>query len=669
MNFSRLSPIRIGLGAFVLVLLIFLAVSEPPDSKRIAAINVALASVDIDEAQFTTFREQVEWIARHAGVEEPVFFDQSIASDRLDVVISHENFADLTQCDRANAIYDPVSNAIFIDKYLLQPTELPFLGIDGPSAVFSEADFGFWRSGLSFIIAHEFGHYKEDESAAAFFSIDWLSSEPQTVDAELKADAFAVTTLARAYVDPEMPTSLSENNALFLFGLEYSDLKGAELAAGDMIGALKGMTLFMQFSSGPYSPFFVDSTHPSFLQRILAAIEELPISPDSVVSGQSPILIEETRRLLSAAKSDFVEIHAPGPMARVAVAEKAVFLGIRDLIYHQGDEGRATLYRTSFVTDSKTHRFELLETEPPSHAMGEAPDTWLDVRIEEHAPLNGTLGLAAEAGVEAEVRLFQQYTEYTPDGLSYVGEGWIIETASRRWIVSKALVEERVGSFFNDQFVEVGSPLVDGGTFIFPIRLRSNIGENRFTAIAIKPVGTRVPRNSFIVLRPGTSFTLPEPELSLALAPEPFNVNATLEAGWFDIEGARWSGSSWLIPTRRSGLDSPYVWRLLEIEGIEPPRLWAEERLLSDFIQEHGESSFGRVLDPTTASLVVLNPSAALIWYDQDSVWLVTPKGAKPIFHPATRFLKITKIDESHALFWISNATKAYLVDINAIWN
>ncbi len=661
---SDLDLIKVGLGVFVFTLLIMLAVSEKPNTKRIATINEALDSVTIDEMLFAGFKEQVEWIAHHAGVEEPIFFDQSIDPNRLDIVISHAGFSDLTKCGRANAIYDPILNVIFIDEYLLWPTDLPFLGWDGPSTMYSEAEFSFWRSGLSFIIAHEFGHYNEGDRAAAFFSIDWLFSESQNVDTELKADAFAVTTLAQAYEDPEMPSSLTKNNALHLFGLGYSELKGMELAAADMIGALKGMVLFMQFMSGPYSPFFVDSAHPSFLDRILGATEKLPISPNSVVSGQLPILTEEVKRLHSAAKSNFVEILTPGPLARVAVTRETAFWGIRDLIHSPGDEGLASLYKTkvSSLFDSNAPYFELLERETGSKTIGDVPDTWLDIRLEEYAPS----AEMHEVVVMEEVRLHQPFTKYSPDELQYIGEGWLLETPEQHWIISKMQVKKKAAFFFKDQPIDVGSPFVNDNTLIFPINL---IRDNRFVAVEIKPNATQTTKNSFFVLRPRTSIKLPEPEISFDLASAPFNADYILEAGWIDIEGARWNGHSWLLPSRDGGASSPDVWRLFEVSNTGSSRLWAEERLLSDFIQEHGEASFGRDLDPSTVSLIVLNPSAVLIWYENDSVWLVKPKEAKLIFHPAFKHLKVTRVNESHALFWVSNATKAYLVNINVIRN
>jgi hypothetical protein len=661
---SGINPLRLVLGAFVLALLTSLAFSERPNTKRIAEINHALASTNINETLFSGFKEQVKWVARHAGVNEPIFFDQSINPDRLDVVVSHSRFSDLTKCGLANAIYDPNLNAIFIDEYLLRPRDLPFLGVDGPSSMYSEADFGFWQSGLSFIIAHELGHYKAGDRAAAFVSSDWLTSEPKSVNAELEADAFAVTTLARAYGDPKMPSSLIENNALHLFGLDHSELKGAELAAGDMIGSFKGMTLFMQFMSGPYSPFFVDSTHPSFLGRIMLATGELPISPDSLVSGQSPILLEEVKRLRFAARSDFVEILAPGPLARVAATKDSVFFGIRDLIHTSIDEGLASLYKASLLLDSNSPNFELLERETSSETIDDAPDAWLDLRIEEYAPSTETLGLAAGVGVVAEIRLHQPYTEYTPNGLQYSGEGWILKTPNQRWVISKMQVKEKAASFFENQNLEIGSPLVNDNALIFPVNLKS---DNRFVSVVVKPIATIPPKTSFTVLRPGNSFELLEPEISFALVGEPFNADTTLETGWIDIEGARWTGDAWLFPSRDDGARSPHVWRLLQVKGSGPPSMWAEERLLSDFIQEHGEASYGRDLDPHKVSLMVLNPSAVLIWYNTDSVWLVKPDEVKPIFHPAPTFLKVTKVDENHVLFWISNATKAYLVKINTI--
>ena len=652
---------RLGLGIVVLGILGFLAFSEDPQTRRLNAVNQALAQTEIDSDRLALLREQVNWVLRNTGLDEPAHMLQSVAFGRLDVVVTDARFAELTKAGRANAIYDPVLKAIFIDSYLLEPADLPFLGTDGPAAAFSEEEFGFWNTSLSFVIAHELGHHAAGDNASAFFSTDWLEQDEEEVAKELAADAYALRTLAQAYADPEMPELLVERNALFFFGLGFSDLVGAERAAGDLIGAMKAMSLMMQFSSGPYSPFYQDIAHPSFLERILLAVDQLALSSDSVVLGQSPVLSEEVRRQLKAAERRFVEVHAPGPIARVAAVDGQVFVAVRSLIHGRDDDGLGTVYNMRLPEEENGLGFDLLATEIQPVAMNEDHNLWIEEQLAKRAPGVGTLGLASEAGTVPELRLFEPYDEYESEGFAFVDDGWVLPRPGTQAVVTVNAAKAAVQNYFDTEDIELGRPFAHHDGLIFPINLRKS---NEFQIVHIRALEAELNARELVILGPGSTLSVSEPGVLADTAPEAFQTEFSPQDGWIDIEGARWTGRDWIVPVRVSGESTAYIWELHRGGGKRPWVMQSSERLLADFIAATGVASFGRDLDPSGASVLALNPDAALIWYDQDTVWLSTPETTQPVFHPAGIGLRITRIDETRALFWISNATKAYLIDI-----
>ncbi len=649
------------LGLAALILLGFLILSEAPQTRRLNAVNEVLTQVEVDPSRFTRLRDQVAWIVRNSDLGETAHMSQEIALDRLDVVVSDARFAEITKTGRANAIYDPELKAVFIDSYLLDPVDLPFIGTDGPTAAFSEADFGFWNTSLSFVIAHELGHHSAGDNASAFFSSNWLSQKPIKVDREVAADAYALDTLARAYSDPDMPDVLVEQNALFFFGLDFNDLVGAERAAGDLIGAMKAMTLMMQFSSGSYSPFYQDAAHPSFLARVLLALDGVSLAPDSVVLGQSPVLVEETRRQLKAAERRFLEIQAPGPIARVAAHEGRVLLAVRNLIHTQEDDGLSKIYRMHLPEMPKDPTFELIATEETPAGIGESHNAWIETQLEALAPGIGTLGLAGEVGIVPQLRLFEPFERFQTDGLAFVDDGWALPSFSSNYVATREAISTVAQTYFDQLDIELGLPIANEDALIFPVFLQQS---RTFRVVSVRASSGDKKVRELVLLDAGTPETLHEPELLVDKPPMRFYGEFTLENGWIDIEGARWTGEEWIVPGRASGGETPYVWELHTGGGGQPWVTQSRERLMADFIAETGEASFGRDLDPTGPSLMVLNPDAALVWYDQDTVWLSTPHDTVPIFHPAFAQLRITPIDATRALFWVSNATKAYLIDI-----
>ena len=234
-----------GLGG----LAAWLAFSSGPGRRRIRAINEAFAAGKLGRLT-PPHQEQVErlasWLAHHAGVAEVVAVNDGVAHGRLNIVVTTPELAALTRCGKGNALYDPDLDTIFVDKSLVWPEEIRLIGRRGASSMDSADEFGFVLSGLSFILAHELGHRQRGSRAAAFFPLDWLRLNRDATAEEMAADRFAVQTITAAYVAGDAPELVAKLNALELSGLGKAELSAEERAAGDIMGAMIGMTLVMQ---------------------------------------------------------------------------------------------------------------------------------------------------------------------------------------------------------------------------------------------------------------------------------------------------------------------------------------------------------------------------------------------------------------------------------------
>ena len=86
--------------AVVIAFSVWLAIAPSPIDSRLKKINQALATVDIDEALYSGFKEQVLWIAGQADIKENINVSQEIKADRLDIVVTHSRFTKLMWSNR-----------------------------------------------------------------------------------------------------------------------------------------------------------------------------------------------------------------------------------------------------------------------------------------------------------------------------------------------------------------------------------------------------------------------------------------------------------------------------------------------------------------------------------------------------------------------------------------
>lgn len=311
---SRIFPLAI---LFVAVPLLIGLLLFPYD--RVKELNSRLSKSEKALRIDPSFEERVLWIAKYSGVDKPVKVNQRINQNCLNVVVVNSSMKPLTRCERGNAIYNPALDAIFIDEYLVKPIDLPFLGPSEEASTQESRtmeEYDFIPSTLNFIIAHELGHRKLRHKSSAFFPIDWLRVRKKDVGEEVAADRIACETLSKAYLADDVPTFVCERNALGIVGLFWQLTPANDRAATDLIGAIKALTITALFSSSPYSPFRIDKSHPSLLQRTTDAINRVQNSSD-VLKNHLQVTDEEIRRINMIEQCSLREVRAPGPIEKL----------------------------------------------------------------------------------------------------------------------------------------------------------------------------------------------------------------------------------------------------------------------------------------------------------------------------------------------------------------
>ena len=600
-------------------MLVWLSLDEPRH-RDVAAINEVLDSVSVPKLVAERFHVQAEWLARHAGVEGGVHVGQEINAHRLDIAVSSEAISALTQCSKGNAVYDPVLDAIFVDEYLLFPSDVVAIGTDSASVMSSQDELDFVVPIVSFILAHELGHRQRGNPASAFFSLGAMVGDDSAVKEELAADDFAIKVLAQAYGDPSAPSFLQERNALAQLGLDIRRLEGSERAAADVLGAMRGLSMLMQFASGPYSPFYRDASHPTFLERAFRVANQLSVSSTDLIAGQAPVLLEEMRRLKMVGALRSIEILASEPIARVRWDGNTTLVATRTLV--QAPEERSL--EQVFEFDASRKDGGLLLLDQGYSAEEELPGTWL----EEHQLFSEESNRAAGTGTRNV-----PFDKWSANGLVYEDEAWAWRVEGRERSVKVEAVHSAARAIFSAPSVEAGAPMVTEDGVVFPILT----GANRFTALLLE----------------GGNFVK---------APRPYGIDQTVGTGYVDIEGARWLSDRWFVPAREHD-EHADTWEAWMVAPGEEPVFIASAKLLSSHIGPSGEASFGRTLDPIGANVVVIAPDSVLLWYENDSVWYITPAGARLVFHPAFRDLQVTPTSEQAAIFWVHNSKRAYWVD------
>lgn len=285
MTTFRLRPIttpgRALLACLTVALGAWLALSNSQADIRVRRLNSAIANGElgrVDSRLQTRLEAQFAWLAHHAGVGTPIAVNGPIRQRQLTLLVTTPKYQSLTFCGSGNAILDPSLNAIFVDESLVWPTEVNIIGTPSVNSMFTVDSYGYVVSYTNFLLAHELGHWRSRDKAAAFFYYGW-SDGVASYAQEQEADAFAVRTILAAREAGDEPDNLRDLDSLSLNGLGNTSLTRRESGAADILGGVLLMMNDLLFSSSPFSPFFSDRSHPNLLSRVANAVREIEDVP------------------------------------------------------------------------------------------------------------------------------------------------------------------------------------------------------------------------------------------------------------------------------------------------------------------------------------------------------------------------------------------------------
>ncbi|MCP1913424.1 hypothetical protein J2R96_005904 [Bradyrhizobium elkanii] len=268
-----------------LCLLAWLALTGSSKDSRIVALNEALASGQvgrIGEKDRQLLQQTLAEMVKANGISTDIAVNQLYDPSRLNIYVTSSAAERITNCGPGNAIYDSDLDTIFIDEQFFSTDGFrSIVDASGYTAVagFRE-DLEFPKIYTRFVLLHELGHRQLHRHVSFFDRV--LGTTP--IDArEREADRFAVQAMETFYAFDRTHDQLVGDPQL--------DLIGGSIALGpaippraqvfaDLAGTLFVMSVFNLHLNTPYSPFFQDKVHPTFLDRAQGAIAAMLERPE-----------------------------------------------------------------------------------------------------------------------------------------------------------------------------------------------------------------------------------------------------------------------------------------------------------------------------------------------------------------------------------------------------
>lgn len=660
---SKLWPIfkgrvRIALLLLCGAILVWLACSESPTSRRISRINALVANGrlgKVEPALQKRLEEQFRWLARHAGVQEDVAVNQPIRAHQVTLIVTEPEYASLTNCGPGNAIYDPALQTIFVDHALVWPTESLAIGTPSVNTMFTIDTVGYVASYTSFILAHELGHWQKHDRSSAFFHYGWNQGDAPAGE-ELEADRAAIRTVLAGNTAADVPSTLKGLSALPVLGLSGAEFPPDQRAAVDLAVGVLQMSDDLLFASGPYSPYHSDRSHPDLLARMQSALQQLSFGKKRASFGVQTRLLQAQLERYAALKGwRYRELFFPGPLTAVDVRANALWLGRTDIPKMDRESASKQLdeqlYRIPLqaliVAQANAPPFDLPRPVLVGRSkVGEAYNyaenegDWVTEKFERGDP---TIGLPPPSFSTDP----QRETEWGPSqwgGLQKIGMAWIWPARGKvpAGRLTERVIAERLRVFVPPGAQTLGKMQWAGDSLAIPVSV-------------IGPDGRAMLRIFALRFATGTWQLREQPEFGL-----------TLPTGVPEAAAATFWREGWWIPVRLGVGRTGERFELWNTGQRRQQRYAARPLLIGLATQtqiEHGIAN----LQPSDPRLLPITATKALFGFDHDSLYLVdAAKGEmRVIFHPARWGLRVLDLGGGRVLFWMLHARKAYLIDTN----
>lgn len=321
------SPIRWLPVALLVAVAAWLALDGSPVEARRGAVERALEAGTIgglsakEEAELAA---ELERLVHAGGLHLPVALNRPFTDGVLNVFTTSPAAQEVTGNGRGNALYDAFLDAIFLDLDVVRPTRvLPMYG-DFQVNEFHPSDPGP-RTYLEFLFLHELGHRVKHRGISRTFDLRFGGSDETQQRWEAEADDFALASFEALYARERIALPHSPGDMLDLpVSLAPGD---PHVVSAGLAAMVHERNLSLLFSGVPYSPFYSDRAHPTFVERALGLVDRsLARVTNPGVRTYVELSQEYLSRLHRVGASPLAEIHAPEPIVASAFDERGLLL-------------------------------------------------------------------------------------------------------------------------------------------------------------------------------------------------------------------------------------------------------------------------------------------------------------------------------------------------------
>ena len=320
-----------------------------------------------DTNDYSALAGRLELLAKEVGVEARFHFNASPELPGFHVyAVQDQAFREAARCSAGNAVYDPVSDAVFLDEALIAPAPVAdLIALESMPPWIADMHEEAYRTVLDFIFLHELAHRELHRGA-----VEIIDANKQSPVLEQEADVHALRALQRIYATRANTNDLQRSAPApveeFL-GLraEWLDGEGevilAQIAASFMYLCFIGLR-----TQNELSPYYEDDEHPTLPYRgihlIRAALAELKLSP--VVTSYLSWLEDDFVRYEAASERVLDVFLSPVQVQHVAYTEEALLVA--------NDVGECVVTRLPF-SSGETRRIPAHSSLEPDHVWGD-PD-------------------------------------------------------------------------------------------------------------------------------------------------------------------------------------------------------------------------------------------------------------------------------------------------------
>jgi hypothetical protein len=314
--------LKIALALAVIGVIAWLALAPSVPQRRFTELENLYKSGrlgSLPAVGLTELRPVIEAVTKAAGINSPLVIQSAPKRGQLHFYITDPQVQWFTRCGVGNAVYDSSLDAVFVDRSLWDPVELPKIG-QAPPFNFEGAHFAFSRTFVEFILLHELGHRQLHRSKTALY--DAFSGRSTAYETE--ADLFAVNALKSGYSSGVLGHDEISDE---LTGAGFSSaMPPDQRGAAALLYAATQMTVGLLFSRGAFSSLYSDATHPGFGERVQQMVRTLgTVAPsDEQFQAHLGYFQQLSVRIEQVRQNHFLEVHTDTPIEDVGFDDTGI---------------------------------------------------------------------------------------------------------------------------------------------------------------------------------------------------------------------------------------------------------------------------------------------------------------------------------------------------------